>query len=95
MSAVDLFRSGPITNPQPVKARLDYPNFGDLSGGSVLVYFGYVPETNPLSSSSYADGATNYADFTVYQSSGVNRDIQYGGTSTGSGTWFSAVLLTM
>ena len=57
MSAVDLFRSGPITNPQPVKVRLDYPNFGDLSGGAVLVYFGYVPETNPLSSGSFGDGA--------------------------------------
>jgi hypothetical protein len=42
----------------------------------------------------YFDGSTDYADFTVYQSTGVNRDLQYG-TTDGAGTWFSAVLLTM
>lgn len=57
MSAVDLYRSGPITNPRPARERLDYPNYGDISGGAVLVYFGYVPEINPLESGSYGDGA--------------------------------------
>jgi hypothetical protein len=65
LSAVDLFRAGPITNPQPAKVRLEYPNFGDLSGGAVLVYFGYVPEINPLSSSSYPDGS-------IYQYDGLD-----------------------
>jgi hypothetical protein len=41
----------------------------------------------------YFNGMANYADFTVFQSSGSNRNIQQG--ASGAGTWFSAVLLTM
>jgi len=40
----------------------------------------------------YFNGSTDYADFTVYQSTGVNRTLQQG--SNGSGTWFSATLIT-
>ena len=42
----------------------------------------------------YMDGSLDYIDFTVYQASGVAKNIQQG-TADGSGTWFSAHLLTM
>lgn len=40
----------------------------------------------------YFNGSTDYADFTVYQSTGVNRTLQQG--ANGSGTWFSAALIS-
>jgi hypothetical protein len=43
----------------------------------------------------YMDGATDYLDFTIFQGSGAPKDLLYGGTPDGSGTWFSAHLITM
>ena len=42
----------------------------------------------------YLDGSTDYLVFTFYQNSGSNKVIQ-SGTVDGSGTWYSAFLLTM
>jgi hypothetical protein len=41
----------------------------------------------------YFNGSTDYVDFTFYQNTGVARNILYG-TAQGSGTWFSAGLLS-
>jgi hypothetical protein len=41
------------------------------------------------------DAGIDYLDFTVYQGSGSPKNILYGGTPDGAGTWFSAHLLTM
>jgi len=43
----------------------------------------------------YMDGALDYLDFTVFQGSGSPKNLLYGGTPDGAGTWFSAHLLTM
>jgi len=43
----------------------------------------------------YMDGSTDYLDFTIFQGSGAPRNLLYGGTPDGSGTWFSAHLITM
>jgi hypothetical protein len=42
----------------------------------------------------YLNGTTDYIDFTMYQGSGAALNIQQG-TTGGSGTWFSAHLVTM
>jgi hypothetical protein len=43
----------------------------------------------------YMNGGGDYLDFTIFQGSGAARYLLYGGTPDGSGTWFSAHLLTM
>jgi hypothetical protein len=43
----------------------------------------------------YMNGSTDYLDFTIFQGSGAPRNLLYGGTPDGSGTWFSAHLITM
>jgi hypothetical protein len=43
----------------------------------------------------YMDGGTDYLDFTIFQGSGGAKNLLYGGTADGAGTWFSAHLLTM
>jgi len=43
----------------------------------------------------YMDGGTDYLDFTIFQGSGGAKNLLYGGTADGAGTWFSAYLLTM
>jgi hypothetical protein len=43
----------------------------------------------------YMDGALDYLDFTIFQGSGAPRNLLYGGTPDGAGTWFSAHLITM
>lgn len=43
----------------------------------------------------YMDGALDYLDFTAYQGSGSPKNLLYGGTPDGAGTWFSAHLITM
>jgi hypothetical protein len=40
----------------------------------------------------YMNGTTDYVDFTAYQNTGSSKNIQYG-TSSGSGSWFTAVLM--
>lgn len=42
----------------------------------------------------YLNGSTDYLDFTFYQNTGSNKVIQ-SGSGDGSGTWFSAFLITM
>jgi hypothetical protein len=42
----------------------------------------------------YFNGSTDFMDLTFYQNSGTNKNILYG-TASGSGTWFSAFLITM
>lgn len=41
----------------------------------------------------YLNGSTDYVDVTVYTSNTTNQVVQYGGGSSGQGTWFSAHLL--
>jgi hypothetical protein len=53
-------------------------NAGLSMGGSKLVYL---------------NGSTDYVDVTVYTSNTTNQSVQYGGGSSGVGTWFSAHLL--
>jgi hypothetical protein len=43
----------------------------------------------------YMDGALDYLDFTIFQGSGSPKNLLYGGTPEGAGTWFSAHLITM
>jgi hypothetical protein len=43
----------------------------------------------------YMDGALDYLDFTIFQGSGSPKNLLYGGTPEGAGTWFSANLITM
>jgi hypothetical protein len=52
---------------------------GLTQGGSKLVYL---------------NGSTDYIDFTAYNGDSSSRNIQWGGSSTGQGTWFSATLMT-
>jgi hypothetical protein len=40
----------------------------------------------------YLNGSSDYVDFTAYTD--VTQSIQYGGSSSGQGSWFSATLLT-
>lgn len=42
----------------------------------------------------YLNGSTDYVDFTAYQGTPISMNIQQG-TGAGSGTWFSAVYMTM
>jgi len=41
----------------------------------------------------YLNGSTDYLDFTAYNGAFVSKNIQQG-TADGSGTWFSAILIT-
>jgi hypothetical protein len=43
----------------------------------------------------YMDGVLDYLDFTIFQGSGSPKNLLYGGTPDGAGTWFSANLITM
>ena len=45
-----------------------------------------------ISKIAYLNGSTDYAHFTIYQSSGGSKNVQQG-TASGSGTWFNAILL--